>query len=340
MGWKAVADKLDGIETVRHAVLTANGTWGVGQIQYPSDVVNGLAQYINPDLCYEVQVVYPGSFGPLGGDISAPSYQQSVQDGVDWIIAWLQANPLQTFALIGYSQGGEVVSRIAMALMGQTVAGITVDLTPYAINWIGGITFGNPCRGVNFVAPGVANPGNYRGISSINMTSLPTIDGEIVWADYVHSPANGDIGLDMYGDVMVGEVGTIMTDVYTTATAVQLDSFSTFLEAMVTDIMQLVEDSGIIKGFAGGIVGLLGMGVTALEAFLVGLITGPQSSATGVSADVQAALAGLAFLNGPGGSTAPHISYLGEIAGYSNLVSKAVGFLYQIATLTPPRAAA
>jgi hypothetical protein len=313
-----------------------NGTWGVGQVQYPSMVVNGLAQFINPDLCEETAIDYPGSFGPIGGgSITSDSYQQSIDVAVANQAAWIQANPTQTFALIGYSQGAEAVSRVAMALMGQLDIG--VDLTPYAINWIGGITFGNPCRGVNFIAPGVANPGNYRGISSINMTSLPTIDGEIVWADYVHSPANGDAGLDMYGDVLVGQVGTIMTDVYTTATALQVNDFASFLQAMVTDLMQLIEDSGVIKGFAGGIVGLLGLGATALEAFLVGLITGPQASATGVSADVQAALAGLAFLAAPGGSTAPHISYAGEIAGYSNLVAKAVGFLYQIATLTPAR---
>ncbi|OIN80855.1 PE-PPE domain-containing protein [Mycobacterium malmoense] len=338
MGWKEVADKLDGVATVKHAVLTVNGTWGSGQDQYPSQVVAGLAQFINPDLCYEVPVVYPGSFGFVGGAPTSDSYQQSVQAAINAIIGWLQANPLQTFALIGYSQGAEVVSRIAMALMGQIDLG--VDLTPYAVNWIGGITFGNPCRGVNFVAPGVANPGNYRGISSINMTQLPTINGEIVWADYVHSPANGDAGLDMYGSVLVGQVGTIMTDVYTAATALQLNSPSEFGQDMVTDLMQLVEDSGIIKGFAGGIPGLLGMGVTALEAFLVGLVTGPKANATGVSADAQAALAGMAFLAAPGGPTAPHISYGGEIPGYSNLVSKAVGFLYQIATLTPARAAA
>ncbi|MDY0113715.1 MAG: PE-PPE domain-containing protein [Corynebacterium sp.] len=337
MGWREVADKLDGLQTVLHAVITVNGTWGAGLVQYPSDVVNGLAQYINPDLCEEVVCPYPASFGPIGGNSSGDSYQQSVDAGVAWIAQWIVANPLRTFALIGYSQGAEVASRVAMALMGQLDIG--VDLTPYAANWIGGITFGNPCRMVNSIAPGVANPGSYRGISSINMVSLPTINGEIVWADYAHSKANGDAGLDMYACVPVGQVGTIMTDVYTTATAMQLNDPAAFMQAMVTDLMRLVEDSGIIKGFAGGILGLLGMGVTALEAFLIGLVTGPQGNATGVAADVQAALAGLAFLTAPGGATAPHISYLGEIPGYTNLVAKAVGFLYQLATLTPARAA-
>jgi hypothetical protein len=332
MGWKAVADKLDGLATVRHAVLTVNGTWGVGAIQYPSDVVNGLAQYINPDLCYEVPIRYPGSFGPIGGGASAPSYQQSVQDGYDLIVQWLEANPVQTFALIGYSQGAEVTSRVAIDMMGG-------PLEKYASRWIGGITFGNPCRGYGFIAPGVADPGG-RGISSINMTERPTIGGEIVWADYVHSPNNGDAGLDMYASVPMGGTGTIMTDVYTTATQLQLNNFGAFLEAMVKDLLKIVEDSGVLRGLAGGLPGLLGMGVQALIALLVGLVTGPKANATGISADVQAALAGLAFLAAPGGSTAPHISYLGEIGGYSNLVAKAVGFLAQLATLTPAQTAA
>ena len=331
MGWKAIADKLDGVATVRHAVLTVNGTWGAGLVQYPSDVVNGLAQWINPDLCYEVPIPYPGSFGPIGGAASAPSYQQSVQDGYDLIVQGLEAHPLQTFAMIGYSQGAEVISRVAIDMMGG-------PLSAYASRWIGGITFGNPCRGTGFIAPGVADPGG-RGISSINMTQLPTIGGEIVWADYVHSPNNGDAGLDMYASVPVGQVGRIMTDVYTTATQLQLNDFGAFLMAMVHDMLRIVEDSGVLRGFMGGLPGLLGMGATALISLLVGLITGPRSNATGVSADVQAALAGLKFLSAPGGSTAPHISYLGEIPGYSDLVSRAVGFLAQIATLTPAHAA-
>jgi PE-PPE domain len=332
MGWQAVADKLDGLATVRHAIITVNGTWGAGQIQYPSQVVNGLAQYINPDLAYEVVNPYPATFGPVGGSPSAPSYQQSVQDGYDWMAQWLADNPLQTFGMIGYSQGAEVTSRVAIDIMGG-------GLAQYAQNFIGGITFGNPCRGSGFVAPGVADPGG-RGISSINMTELPTIGGEIVWADYVHSPNNGDAGLDMYASVPVTQVGTIMTDVYTAATAVQLNDFAAFLEAMVKDLLQLVEDSGVLKGILGGLAGLLGMGAEALISLLIGLITGPKANATGVAADVQAALLGLKFLTAPGGSTAPHISYGGEIAGYTNLVSRAVGFLAQIATLTPARAAA
>ncbi len=329
MGWKAVADKLDGLATVKHAILTYNGTWGAGLVQYPGDVVNGLNQYINEDLCYEVPCPYPASFGPIGGSPGAPSYQQSVQDAYDWTAEWLSEHPLQTFGVIGYSQGAEAASRVAIDLMGG-------PLGRYAENWIGGITFGNPCRGAGFVAPGVADPGG-RGISPVNMTERPTINGALVWADYVHSPNNGDPGLDMYASVPASQVGTIMTDVYSVATQAQLNDFGSFLESMVRSLLQLVEDSGILKGLAGGLPGLLGMGASALVSLLVGLITGPRANATGINADVQAALLGLQFLAAPGGGTAPHISYGGEIPGYSDLVSRAVGFLAQIATMTVPR---
>lgn len=328
--WGDVLANQQGTRLVRHAVLTYNGTWGAGRVQYPGDVVNGLAQYINPDLCYEVACPYPATFGPIGGSATAPSYQQSITDAYNWSVDWLESNPTQTFAMIGYSQGAEAESRVAIDMMGGPLA-------QHANRWIGGITFGNPCRGTGFIAPGVADPGG-RGISSVNMTTRPTVNGEIVWADYVHSPANGDAGLDMYGSVPVGETGTIMTDIYTTATAVQLNDGKTFLTDMVKDILQVVEDSGVIKGLSGGVPGLLALGATALISLLVGLVTGPKANATGISADVQAALAGLAFLAAQGGPTGPHVSYLGEIPGYSNLVAKAVGFLYQIATLTPAAA--
>lgn len=323
MGWKHVADQLDGLATVRHAVITYNGTWGAGQIQYPSDVVNGLADFVNPDLCVEVNCPYPATFGPVGGNATAPSYQQSVRDAEDWTDQWVAENPNQTFITIGFSQGAEAASRVAMK--------------KYP-NHVGGITFGNPSRMAGSAAPGIGNPGpGWRGISSVRMTELPSINGVTVWADYFHSTANGDVGNDLYAMVPTGQVGTIMTDVYTTATAAQLNDPAAFLTAMVQDLLKIVEDSGVLSGLKGGVAGLLGLGVGAALVFLVDLIGGGNPNATGVNADVEAAVLGLQFLAAPGGGTAPHISDLGEIPGYSNLVADAVAFLHFIATLTPAR---
>ncbi|OIN79783.1 PE-PPE domain-containing protein [Mycobacterium malmoense] len=331
-GWADLAANIAGTKLVRHAILTYNGTWGAGLVQYPSDVVNGLAQYVDDGLCYEVPCPYPASFGPIGGDAGAPSYQQSIQDALDWTAAWLAAHAGQTFALIGYSQGAEAASRVYMEL----IAG-----TAYERNFIGGITFGNPSRMAASSAPGVASLGpQWRGISSTIMSSLPTINGQVVWADYAHNTANGDAGNDMYPQVPDTPVGVIMTDVYTAATQAQLNTPTAFLQAMVSDLVKLVEDSGLLQGLKGGAAGLLAMGIEAAVAFLVDLIGGVNINATGPEATVAAAVLGLQFLAAPGGATGPHISYLGEIPGYSNLVGKAVGFLYQIATLTPARRAA
>ncbi|MBO0884391.1 MAG: hypothetical protein J2P17_29485, partial [Mycobacterium sp.] len=213
-GWADLQANTSGVSLVRHAVLTVGGTWETAPgTQYPSMVVAGLNAYVNDGLVYEVPVPYPASFGPVGGPADSPSYQQSVTDAYDWIAAWLAANPYQTWGLGGYSQGAEAASRIAIDVMGG-------PLSQYAGNFIGGYTFGNPSRGAGFHAPGIADPGGH-GISSVRMTELPTRNGQVVWADYVHSPANGDAGLDMYASVPNGQVGQDMTDVYTAATELQ-----------------------------------------------------------------------------------------------------------------------
>lgn len=330
--WATIAANIAGVQLIRHAVITCNGTWGAGLVQYPSDVVNGLAQYVNDTLCEEVPCPYPATFGPLGGSPQADSYQQSIDWGYQWIGNWLAANPTRTWGVIGYSQGAELTAMVQMALTGELAA--------YAPNFIGGLTFGNPRRMAGAVAPGIGNPGpGWRGISNVTMPDLPVIDGQTVWADYVHSTANGDPANDMYTMVPTGQVGTIMSDVYTTATQAQLNNGTVFLQDMVQDLEQIVADSGILASLNGGLQGLLAMGVGAGISFLTDImgVTDP-ATATGVDADVAAAVLGLQFLAAPGGPTGPHISYLGEIPGYSNLVADAVGFLGQIATLTPARA--
>lgn len=328
VGWGDLAAHISGVYNFKHAVLTVGGTWEPAPgTQYPSNTVNGLAQFVNDSLVYEVPVPYPASFGPIGGPVTAPSYQQSVAAGETWITGWLGMNPTQTFILGGYSQGAEVVSRIAIRLMGG-------DLAQYLPNFVGGYTFGNPCRGAGFHAPTIADPGG-RGISSINMTALLTVNGQVVWADYVHSPANGDAGLDMYASVPTNQAGQDMTDAYTSATNLQFNDLGALSQDIVNTLVDAVQDLSGVPQVVGGLTGLMG-NPAELITLLQGALTGSQP--IGVQAAIQAAIAGLQFLAAPGGPTAPHISYLGEIAGYSNLVADAVGWLNHIATLTPARA--
>ena len=324
-GWGPIACAFDGIPTPpMHAVLTGCGTWQRPGQGYASNTVSGLYQYVDDMLCYEVPIQFSASFGPVDGPIGAKSYQQSINDGIAWTTNWLADNPTQTFALGGYSQGGELVSRIYLALCFGS-------LQQYLPNFIGGYTFGNPSRGVGFHAPTIADPGG-RGISSVIMTELPTVDGRVVWADYVHSPANGDAGLDMYASVPDNQTGVDMTLVYSTATNLQFNN----LPALTSDL---------VDTFLGGINDLgLPVPKSAPSCDPVGWLNAlnderPASLGAGLAAAFDAAVEGVKFLAAAGGPTAPHISYLGEIAGYSNLVADAVGFLKQIAILTPPRQA-
>ena len=70
--------------------ITYNGTWGAGLVQYPGNVVDGLNQYVNDQLCYEVTCPSPATFGPIGGsDVNSASYQQSIQAALAWTSGWL-----------------------------------------------------------------------------------------------------------------------------------------------------------------------------------------------------------------------------------------------------------
>jgi hypothetical protein len=289
--WGSVAAAIAGVTYVKHAVITFNGTWGNGLFQYPSQVVAGLNSR-NADLVYEVNCPYPATFGFVGGAVGAPSYQQSVEWAIVWMQNWLVANPTQTFVLIGYSQGAEAATRIYKEL---------VKGTKYEANFIGGITFGNPCRGENFAAPWIKNPGG-QGISETIMAELPTVNGVTVWADNVHSKANGDAGDDMYP--LVTKPGAhVMTAFYKLATDLQLNDGVQFARDMVFDIEGAFQN--------------------VVEDLPSGLDAGRQ---------------GINFLAAPGGPTAPHISYAGEIEGYSDLVTPSIDFLEKIAKLTPARA--
>lgn len=331
MAWADIEAKLDGRILIRHAVLTYAGTWAPPGVGYCSDVVNGVAQFIDDGLFFEVPVPYPASFGPIGGAIASPSYQQSITNAIAWTADWLASHPNQTFATGGYSQGAEAASRVVMELMSGS-------LQQYLPNFIGGYTYGNPSRGQGFHAPTIADPGGH-GISATLMTELPRINGQVVWADYVHSPNNGDAGKDMYASVPAGQVGKDMTDIYGAATNMQFNDLGGLTQMIVTTLISGVNDLNLMPAIAGGLPGIIGLGMGGMVGLFTELLAGPQANATpGASAAVQAALEGMKFLAAPGGPTAPHVSYGGEIGGYSNLVDDAMGFLTHLAALTPPRA--
>ena len=158
------------------AIFTAAGTWAGPDQGYPADVAREVVRR-NPRLFEWRPINYPASFGPvpgapnpLGG--ASPSYYESVMQGYnigrDMIRSW--RGP---FALIGYSQGAEVIAKLAWAMMYGELKDRLHDC-----HW--GVTFGNPCRGANRSFPGGPQNQPGEGISRHNLTDLMTID----WLDY------------------------------------------------------------------------------------------------------------------------------------------------------------
>jgi hypothetical protein len=293
-----IAANIAGVRLVRHAVLTFAGTFAAPGTGYPSDVVNAA----NPDLVYELPVQAPWSFGPIPPDApTAPSYAESVQIAVNFATAWINANPKQTFALGGYSQGAEAASRVLAEIM-------TGSLQWARPNLIGGYTFGNPWRLTGHTFPGGTDPGG-RGIANINLTAaqIPKdANGVDTWWDFANRG-------DLYTTTPNDQAGADITAVYKAA-------------------VQLSIETNLIMNI---IAGLTGQGSLAQQ--VLALVTDPI---VGGPALIEAIDLAVAFY-GSNPPTFPHISYqiIDALPGQSS-VAVAIGHLNQIAAATPARTAA
>ena len=203
-----MTERISGVTLVRHAVLTFAGSWAAPGTGYPSDVVNAA----NPDLVFEVPIDAPWSFGPIPpGAPTSPSYAQSVEIAVTNATAWINANPQQTFALGGYSQGAEAASRILAEIM-------TGSLQSARPNLIGGYTFGNPWRHTGHTFPGGTDPGG-RGIAGTNLTAeqIPKdANGVDTWWDFANPG-------DLYTTTPNDTAGADITAVYKAAIQLGID---------------------------------------------------------------------------------------------------------------------
>lgn len=215
----------------RHAVLTFAGTFEQPGTGFPSQVV----QQANPNLVYEVPVIAPYSFGPIPPDApTAPSYAESVQIAVTYATNWIKANPNQTFALGGYSQGAEAASRVLAAIM-------TGDLQSARPNLIGGYTFGNPSRLLGHTFPGGADPGG-RGISSFNLTAaqIPkNTNGVDTWWDFANPG-------DLYTTTPNDQAGADLTAVYDEAVQISIER-----NLILNLIAGLTEQGGLLQQAVG-----------------------------------------------------------------------------------------
>jgi hypothetical protein len=292
-----IAAHISGVRLVRHAVLTFAGTWAAPGTSYPSDVVNAA----NPDLVFEVPIDAPWSFGPIPpGAPTSPSYAQSVQIAVTNATAWINANPQQTFALGGYSQGAEAASRILAEIM-------TGSLQSARPNLIGGYTFGNPWRLTGHTFPGGRAPGG-RGIASTNLTAaqIPKdANGVDTWWDFANPG-------DLYTTTPNDTAGADITAVYKAAVQLGIN----------------------INAIVALIAGLTGQGSLAQQ--VLALVRDPI---VGGPALIEAIDLAIAFY-GTNPPTLPHISYqsVPALSGQSS-VEVAISHLNNIAGATLARTA-
>lgn len=223
--WLTLERKLDGLPpSPRHAVLTFSGTWAPPGWGYPSDAV----RFANDELLYEVPVIAPWSFGPVPpGQINSPSYEDSVAIAVNWACDWIERT-VGTFALVGYSQGGEAASRVLIEIQSGR-------LQHRADDFIGGGAIGNPYRQAGKFA-GSVNPGGH-GIADVNLTNTPS-----TWAEVANKG-------DMYACTPDGKAGDLITEFYSMLIQLQLGDFGEFCTDMVKSIAGLIPDiTGILTG--------------------------------------------------------------------------------------------
>lgn len=276
----------------RHALLTCSGTWAAPGVGFPSDVANGCQ-----DVCEEIPVQAPWSFGPLGGagdeGFHSASYAESVQIGVDWAVNYLLAHPSRTFLLGGYSQGGECASRIYQ----ETLPGGRLESV--RDNYVGGFTFGNPSRQLEhtFYA-GPTRRG--EGIAEYRMSDM----GDD-WADEVEQG-------DMYGAVPTNLAGEIMRDVYTMC--IEMEMHSGAAEFAKTFAANCAE---IVQNLDGDAYDDLEETATMMGADLQGARLGDVSGIVsriqedtitmkGIAAAIEAAIIAITFF---AQGTRPHIEY-------------------------------
>jgi hypothetical protein len=134
--------------------------WGAGTLIAVPDnplIPTTLPALINPVYCTVQAIPYPAAVFPMG---------LGIDQGVATLSTAIRAvgGP---FILVGYSQGGGIVSLV----LNELLAG---SLTAYAADCIAGVTFGNMCRQEGKVAPGQTDPGGHGIWASNLLTDTPS----------------------------------------------------------------------------------------------------------------------------------------------------------------------
>lgn len=179
-------------EALKPWVFTVAGTGVFWDFGYPADIARALVGV------YRWQGVdYPAAPFPMN-----PSVEEGITELIRLLKQRLDRFPAAKFALIGYSQGAIVTSRVWM----QFIKGTDLESRILA-----SVTFGNPYRekGIAYgnVFAGWPVPDG-RGISDVRLTSTPKS-----WYDFAHG-ANSEWGRDIYTDTPDDDAGEDMTAIY------------------------------------------------------------------------------------------------------------------------------
>ena len=278
----------------RHALLTFSGTWAAPGVGFPSDVAHGCQ-----DVCEEIPVEAPWSFGPLGGasgeGFHSPSYVESVDIAVDNAVTWLLDHANRTFMLGGYSQGGEAASRVKKELEPGG------RLESVAKNYVAGYTFGNPSRHLlhTFYA------GPERKGEGIAEYRMPESGDD--WADECEQG-------DMYGAVPTNLAGEIMRDVYTMCVEMEMHSGAAeFAQTLAANAMEVVQNlDGDAYDDVEETAAMMGVDVSgARRGDVSGIVANLRAddgtlSIKGIAAAIEAAIIAITFF---AQGTRPHIEY-------------------------------
>ncbi|MGB3604243.1 MAG: PE-PPE domain-containing protein [Gordonia sp. (in: high G+C Gram-positive bacteria)] len=110
----------------RHTAYIVPGTWEIGPGNFPNTpigMLKGVSDRLDRNIWDVQHVNYPASFGPIANNgqpplsqLGSPSYEQSVQMGVDEVVRLIKSKP-GSFAVLGYSQGGAVASRVGQEIL-------------------------------------------------------------------------------------------------------------------------------------------------------------------------------------------------------------------------------
>jgi hypothetical protein len=218
-------------------VLTAAGTWAPPDVGYPADTARGLVNEWDT-----VQAEIMGQTGPAfrWAPIDYPavgflnpdpntSYNESVDIGVTRGISMLLNDIPGTYDLVGYSQGAEVVIRIADTML-------ELGRPPRRI-----VTFGSPCR-----APGRTKVGNNPPGSGISRFYTPT-ELRNRTTDIVRDKG------EMYGNA---EEDTLLPEFYSLFTKAELSlPFGLALFRVLGTAIPLL---GLAGGGGGTLLGMFG----------------------------------------------------------------------------------